>query len=355
MPGEIVIITAAREIRNKMPSGGHVRPTPPDFVVPYSALRFPPGLINWNDTLRFTEADLAHALFVTGRAPGDQARYGALSVWEFLHRTTLIPAYVRRRPYGELVRSELVQLLDRSELVGVSYALGMALTAIFCRIQLGATYLMHADRYADQYQLVFNATTRRRADLIGPTANGWIVAEAKGRSRTPEAALRTRMEEQKRSVISVQGQTPWLTLGCVAYFPDPSRGIHVDAYDPSKDAEQTVRYDEIDLDRYLFAYYLPFVRAIDFGESTDSQADSDVIEAASFGPVGLTVGLLRPIAELTREYLGHQNMSGYAQRIQEILAEQAPSQNLDTAFPDGSVIATRWIEAIQARDVWTEP
>lgn len=331
-----------------------MQPASPDFVVPYSARRFPPGLLNWNDTMRFNDADLAHALFTTGRAPGDQTRYGELSVYEFIHRAALIPAYIRRRPYGELVRSDLVQLLDRSELVGVSYALGTALTGIFCRTQLGVNYLMHVDRYADQYQIVFNPTTRRRADLIGHSASGWVVAEAKGRSRTPEFELREKLEQQKRSVASIAGQAPWLALGCVAYFREPARGIRVDAYDPSKDAEEAVRYDRIDLDRYLLAYYMPFIRAIGFGENVDSPADPHEVEAAGLGPFGLTIGLLRPIADLTREYADRTNMSGYAERIQEILGEQRLAQSLGATFPDGSIITTKWSEAIQASDVWTE-
>lgn len=331
-----------------------MQPTPPDFVVEYKALRFPQGTIPWYGTMRFTENDLAHALFTTGRAPGDQSRFGDLSIWEFLHRTSLIPAYVRRRPYGELVRSDLVQLLDRSELVGVSYALGMALTTVFCRTQLKVNYLLHVDRYADQHRVLFNATTRRRADLIGQSAGEWIVAEAKGRSRTPESQLRTKLEEQKRSVASVESRPPTLALGCVAYFPEPAGGIRLDAYDPSKDAEDAVRYDDIDADRYLFAYYVPFVRAIGFGDSTDDLADTHDVEAASFGSFGMSIGLLRPIADLTRVYAGRNNLDGYARRIEEILAQQSANQRSAGMFSDGSIIATRWTEAIQGTDVWTE-
>ena len=32
---------------------------------------------------------------------------------------------------------------------------------------------------------------------------------------------------------------------------------------PFDDAEQTIQYDGLDLDRYLFAYYLPFISAMD--------------------------------------------------------------------------------------------
>jgi hypothetical protein len=128
----------------------------------------------------------------------------------------------------------------------------------------------------------------------------------------------------------------------------------VDAYDPSKDAEETVRYDEIDLDRYLFAYYLPFVRAIGFGDTTNELADPHDVEAASFGSFGLSIGLLRSIADLTREYEGRENMSGYADRVQEVLSAPRGTPSGSKAFPDGSIIATDWTEAIQGSDVWME-
>lgn len=331
-----------------------MQPVPPQFVVPFSTQRFPPGIVQYNGSLQFSENDLAHALFTTGRAPGDQARYGEASWFEYLHRTSIIPAYIRRQPYGDLVRSDLVQLLDRSELVGVSYALGMALTTIFCRLRLSVIQLMHIDRYAGQYQVIFGSG-RKRADLIGPTINGWVVAEAKGRSRTPERELRTRLEVQKRSVLSVAGQTPWLALGCVASFPAPEGGLRVDAFDPAEEGkeEESVRYDQIDLDRFLFAYYLPFVSAMNAGNPAEDIADPHNVEAADFGPIGITLGLLRPIADLTREYIGRDDMSGYAEQIREILLEQSGSDS-EANFSDGSLVLTKWAGPMQTRDVWIE-
>ena len=327
---------------------------PPQFEVRFSTHRFQPGIVPDNGSLQFSPNDLAHALFTTGRAPGDQARFGEASLWELIHRASIIPAYIRRRPYGQLVRSSLVQLLDRSELVGVSYALGMAMTAIFCRHQLSVIQLMHIDRYAGQYQVVFGSG-RKRADLIGPTINGWVVAEAKGRSRTAERELRTKLEDQKRSVLSVEGQPPWLALGCVAWFPAPEGGLRVDAFDPAEEEKEveSVRYDQIDLDRFLFAYYLPFVSAVDAGNPADDIADPHNVEAADFGPIGITLGLLRPIADLTREYIGRDDMSGYAEQIREILLEQSDVDS-EANFPDGSMVLTNWAEPIQTRDVWIE-
>lgn len=322
----------------------------PNFQTRYFARSFPPDVIDPYGDLTFSPDDLAHALFTTGRAPGDQSRYGQASTWEFLHRTAIIPAYIRRRPYGSLSRSRLVQDLDRSELVGLSYALGMALTTIFCRQQLNVDHLLHIDRYAAQYQVIF-AATRKRADLIGRTSNGWVVAEAKGRSRAPERELRTKLEQQKRAVTSIGGQPPWLALGCVASFPVADEGIRVEAYDPFDDAEETVQYDRLDLDRYLFAYYLPFISAMDFGDQTAEGANSRDAETSDFGPFGVTLGLIGPIADLTRQYI-HGEVSDYSEQVQTILANL--SQYPPNTFADGSIVETRWVEAMQTRDEWIE-
>lgn len=323
--------------------------TSPSFEVDYSAFSFPTGVVVPNDKLIFTADDLAHALFTTGRAPGDQNRYGKASVWEFLHRTAIIPAYIRRRPYGSLVRSGLAQELDRSELVGLSYVLGMALTTIFCRRQLSVPHLLHIDRYAAQHQIRFN-TPRKRADLIGRAPNGWIVAEAKGRSRTAERELRTKLEQQKRSVASVGGERPWLALGCVASFPASSEGVRLDAFDPSENDQESVRYDEIALDGYFLAYYLPFINAIESGTRTVTGVPHSLIETANFGPYGMTIGLIQPIADLTRRYL-RREIADYSERIQAALNEDAQSQG--NAFSDGTVIEANWSEEMRAPDHWT--
>jgi hypothetical protein len=84
-----------------------------NFEVPFSADAFP-GHIRRRGVLKFTSADLAHALFVTGRAPADQWAHGDASTWEWLSRSSMVPAYVREDS-GRLMRSALANSLDRSE------------------------------------------------------------------------------------------------------------------------------------------------------------------------------------------------------------------------------------------------
>jgi hypothetical protein len=65
------------------------------------------------------------------------------------------------------------------------------MTALFCGMELAVSHLMHIDRYFQQYGLQF--TGRKRADLFGLSPNGWVVAEAKGRSRTMASDLRGKL------------------------------------------------------------------------------------------------------------------------------------------------------------------
>jgi hypothetical protein len=261
------------------------------FDVPFHAEAFP-GHIARRGVLRFDESDLAHALFVTGRAPGDQRGYGSTSVWEWVHRSSLVPAYIRRTPTGRLVKSALADSLDRSEKVSVSYALGQALTGIFCEQALGVTHLMHVDRYASRWRVQFGST-RRRADMFGRIGpKRWVVAEAKGRSNGMESALRQTLIEQKGAVRTIAGYVPEIALGCVASFPILSGGIRgpmrVDAVDPEVGKSESFDLS-INEGRFLQAYYEPFAAAIDSGQAIAVPPTGYV--AASLGSSGLQVGM----------------------------------------------------------------
>ena len=238
--------------------------TPPDlpFVVRYHASGFPVGMIRSNDSIQFSENDLVHALFTVGRAPGDQLTYGEASVWEFLHRSSLVRAYIRQDDSQHFVLSRLARELDRSEKVAVSYAIGQAMTSIFCRKQLSVQFLMHVDRYASRWSM--NFSSNKRADLFGFGSPGWIIAEAKGRSTSPDAALRANLRAQKASIISIQGRPPALAMGCIAYFSAEYPWLRLEVIDPELHEIEPVAM-EFDTDRYLLAYYEPFLTAIDTG------------------------------------------------------------------------------------------
>jgi hypothetical protein len=145
-----------------------VRLPAPMFVVPVHTAGFPPGTVPYTGQLRFSPDALAWALFTTGRLPGDVTRYGAASLYECVHRVAIIPAYIRRRAGGAFVRSQLCTDLDRSEKVGVSYSLGMALTRLFTAMRLRVPFLLHVDRYGHRYDVRY--VSRRSACTTSGTA-----------------------------------------------------------------------------------------------------------------------------------------------------------------------------------------
>jgi hypothetical protein len=250
--------------------------------------------------------------------------HGASSVYEWLHRVAIIPAYIRRTTTSGLIRSPLAVELDRSEKVGVSYALGQAMTGVFCQQRLGVDHLLHVDRYSRRFNINFAVGTKQRPDLFGPGTGGWVVAEAKGRSNSMESALRSKMEEQKRTIRTINRTPPWVAVGCVASFPPPNRRLRIDAFDPEKTESEAIDIS-VDLDRFLLAYYEPFVAALDFGVP-DLDPNSR-FETVQLPAAGLRVGLLRGIAEAVRATRS-LTVGGLAGAVSDALADR-PSE----AFP----------------------
>jgi hypothetical protein len=310
--------------------------------VPFSAAGFP-STVRPRGTLTLTADDLAHALFVTGRAPGDQTRHGLASVWEFIHRASVIPAYLRRSPTGAVHKSGLAQDLDRSEKVALSYALGQALTGVYCRQQLGVRFLMHLDRYQGRYGLTFG-TGRKRPDLFGWTSGGdWIVAEAKGRSNGMESGLPAKLAAQKSMVRTIAGASPKLALGCVATFPVLYAGtwdrLRVDVVDPPQ-AEKAVDI-EVEPNRFLRAYFEPFEAALTAGELDDG--DPNYVIARLPG-LGVRVGVLRSIHDL----MAQQNEQGVDALLVSLSALE--TELAGPYFPDGTFVETTWNDALAIRD-----
>lgn len=232
--------------------------------------------------------------------------------------------------------------LDRSEKVNLSYVLGQAATGLFCTKLLDVTFLMHVDRYSDRYRLSFGAT-RKRADLFGKCPGGWVVAEAKGRSNSMERELEQKLSAQKRSVSEIAGNRPALALGCVASFPPARPELRVDAFDPTKDDPDAVAFD-IELDRYILAYYEPFLTAIEFGEGESNQG---AYVTARIGGLNLRIGLLRSVAERMQSARDGAT-TGLHNFVLSALSENAALD--DRSFRDGTVVDTAWNASISLGD-----
>lgn len=320
-------------------------PNSVSFTADFQAHQFPQGVIPRIGSITFSSGDLAHALFATGRAPGDQLIHGAASVWEFLHRSSLIPAYIRRNQVGRLVRSRLALTLDRSEKVAVSYALGQALTGVCCQRLLSVRFLMHIDRYADRYNIRFG-NTRQRADLFGPAPVGWLVAEAKGRSNSIESDLPAKLVSQKQSVVSIKGWPPSLAIGCATSFPPSYPVLRVDLFDPEPSGSPEPISVPVDLDRFILAYYEPFIAALDTGVTVGGPEVTSRIDYVQFQPLRLRIGLLRAIEDRVRLAIRGE-LGGLASSIFSLLAAVEPSE---TMFPDGTVVETQWEGSLTLND-----
>lgn len=296
--------------------------------------------------MRFDESDLAHALFVTGRAPGDRMSHGLTSVWEWIHRVSIIPAYIRRARTAQLFRSVLAESLDRSEKAELSYVLGQALTGIFCEQMLHVTHLMHVDRYADRWNVSFGGG-RSRPDLFGPTARGdWVVAEAKGRSNAMEPGLARKLSAQKGMIRSVAGRRPAVSLGCVAHFPSLGGGLRaplrVEAVDPEF-GQEAINLDVVE-DSFYRAYYEPFVAAIEMAQPSNLSNESVLI--ADFPTIGLRVGLRRDLYDATTR------PDGTPQEWTDLLMEgdDAMTADLNDLRSDGTLVRATWSDQLGRSD-----
>lgn len=283
-------------------------------------------------SLGFTDNDLVRALFVTGRAPADRWS-GASSVWEFRHRAAMTEAYVRSDPASRLIRSELAQDLDPSEKGYLSYSLGQALTTIFCEQVLKVDHMLHIQRYARHHDIEFG-DGGERPDLFGLSGRSWVVAEAKGRSNAMESTLREKLTRQKRMVRTVNGRRPSIAVGCVAMFPAPERSMKFHTFDP-EDPSPTAHEIELNEDKFMLAYYEPFLRVFESDHSLDVD-DNGERASATLAGTGVTIGLASAVRERV-ERSAEDLREGLAEDVSEILRDIPGKQ-----FPDGSFFETSW-------------
>jgi hypothetical protein len=160
-----------------------------------------------------------------------------------------------------------------------------------------------------------------------------------------ESDLQGKLAMQKRSIISIAGAPPALTLGCVASFPPPDSELRVDAFDPEMEEIEPVALD-VDLDRFMLAYYEPFIAAIDIGANEQDQERGSPIRSVRFQALGLRIGLLRSIEEKVRLTIREGDTNGLAQSILSQLDDAQP----EVSFADGSLIETEWEDALTTGD-----
>ncbi|AGJ58684.1 hypothetical protein F750_6257 [Streptomyces sp. PAMC 26508] len=282
--------------------------------------------------------DLARALFITGRAPHDQAKHGRSSTYEWCHRVAALPAYLSwsDAPVSRITRTDLARELDPSEKGMLSYTLGQAMCQIFAESQLSVRFFMHVARYASAYNLTF-APGQSRADFFGErTSGGYVVAEAKGRSGPLTNELRTAMEEQKRTVKTIKGEAPEIAYASAVHFSSPHSPMRLTAIDPDAVAPRAVDLP-VDPDLHVLAYYAPFLDA--FAHQEPLILGDYVV--AGFAALGVTLGVLAPVLQRVERAARRNETAGLHDDILGLLARHRPRQE-HMLYTDGTLSAADW-------------
>ena len=174
-----------------------------------------------------------------------------------------------------------------------------------------------------------------------------MVAEAKGRSNAMESGLARKLRDQKGMVREVEGRPPAVSLGCVAHFPPLRSGLRgplrVEAVDPDLD-EEAVALD-ISKDKYLRAYYEPFVSAIDMGQP--SGMSSDDVLVADFPTLGLSVGMLRDLYASVQ--LPDESLPPWSDVLMQ--GSVAKVAGGASARADGTFVRASWSDQLGAADI----
>lgn len=303
------------------------------FRADFAARSFPAGSgVPDHGYLRFTEADLMHALFVTGRASGDEWLHGSLSLFEWLHRAAVVPAYLAD-VRGRVCRTALADSLDRSEKVNLSYAIGQAGTGLFAQQRLGVTRLLHLDRYGLTHGVQL-LPTRRRPDLFGLGSGGWVIAESKGLSNPTNLTYARTAKTQAALVSSVGGVSPWCRAGIVTYFDHPSRSMNLIAVDPDED-ELARDLPSVTKERFDYAYYAAFMSAL--GRQADVAIVQDTrYRIRQFEGVGLTLGLRADLYERMQGATGRRAISISEEEL------VVDGQSMADQRADGSLLHVDW-------------
>lgn len=281
---------------------------------------------------------LAHALFVSGRAPGHRHRHGRSSTYEFIHRVAAMPAYLHWTRKG-IKRTDLALELDPTEKGMLSYTLGQAMCQIFAEHLLSVRFLMHVSRYADAYGLTF-PPGQSRADFFGPRYSGtWVVAEAKGRSGRLDKGTRQAMEAQKRTVKTVSGQVPEISYASAVDFPSKGGTMRLTAIDPEEAEPGAVDLD-VNLDQFALAYYTPFLDA--FAHQQPQLLGDYVV--AGFESVRVTLGLLAPVLQRIERAVRLEDTNGLYGDVTRLLDRYTTRFTRETAtlYTDGTLFAADW-------------
>ena len=341
--------------------------------------------------LEFTDRDLAWALFVTGRATGDEFRHGQwLGLWEYASRYGTMRAYLESDHRSTcLRRTALAEFLDPTEKGNLSYSLGQALTGIFCEKELAIDRMLHIDFYGKQS----DANSRRRVildrsgnrpDLFGYGHGFRVIAEAKGRSSASakkRIELGHKMHRQLNAVQKIDGSSTaadW-KIGLVAVISG-TRPAHLHIFvDPMiaplrqgarqsqllYDIHQYYRklepgypqldYSRMDIDaaveserHSLVPYYRRFTRLSET-VADGWERDGNLLKVR-LSDIGVTIGLLIEIVDLVSSLnagnqMTRQQLAQFSTQIEESI--RTASRTNQEIYRDGSFFQTDWPDSFE--------
>ena len=364
-----------------------------DFLVPYTihVQSGPRGRawVEWkHDELHFTDRDLAWALFVTGRATGQEFKHGMwLGLWEFASRYGSVRAYVENwGPKAHLYRTPLAGFLDPTEKGNLSYALGQALAGLFCQDVLAIERLLHIDFYGKQRDANGNRRvildkSGKRPDLFGYGSGFRVIAEAKGRARASKRdrdELAEKMYYQLRAVREIDGSSTsvdWMIGFLMVTSEDSPAHLHVFIFPSGPLFRRTARsqvvqdlytyhagldpgyhqldYSRVDHEALLISnhqsaapYYQRFART--FETLSANQFTEGGLLKVRLPAIGVTVGVSTEMIELVSRFssqldgISQVELAGFAGQIDAAIL-RARSNN-DDVLQDGSFFETTWPE-----------
>jgi hypothetical protein len=132
--------------------------------------------------------------------------------------------------------------------------------------------------------------------------------------------------------------------GVISAAPDTlAPRLRVDAFDPESNNIEPVVIP-VDLDRYILAYYEPFVAAIDVGGVMDDDLSSRIV-SVQFQSLRLRVGLLRSKEQRVRSAIQGE-LDGLGAEVLSLLT----SVQLAPGFSDGTLVQAEWEEFLTLND-----
>jgi hypothetical protein len=320
----------------------------PLIEVTTSAFVPPHQLLNGVRDEDWSVEELLHAAMTTGKLPQHLLAHGQWSVMELVSRASLVFANLglKGRRY---VQSDAYRFSDRSEKAATSYYFGQTLAGLFAERYLNTPYVMGVDRYLPNVGVVWSHP-RKRPDLIGWGAVGWVVIEAKGRTNGLDATVMQNAIAQKNTVATIGGAPPGLRVAAAAHFSSGALAMHV--VDPPLNNPPDEPSEELpgDVNSFLRTYYSPFVEAATSG--ADTQVRDRRARLVTVPGFDLQVGV--EVEVIDAFTTSESALRGTADRFARERDRTPVSEGARVAHRDGIIVeaGSSWSEEQLTRQPW---